>query len=240
MSNSKLFLLVCLVFCCVSSQAQINSAHIVYERKTNLYKKFKDPEIKQFIPENMKIKIDTFNLYFKDSLSYFAPQESDVRDMTAGFTTQNTVYQNLNTNQVYIIKTLAGQEMHINEPGKERIWKIIPGKRKICGYDCQKALWQANDSLNIYAWFCNELTVSTGPESFTGLPGTILGLATEDGGIIYFAKQVLLERIDPTIFEPKKTKGKVMASKDWKELLIKEYGRDARSKAAISEMFDVW
>ena len=33
-----------------------------------------------------------------------------------------------------------------------------------------------------------EIIPSIGPEGFDGLPGTILGLATEDGGVVYFAK----------------------------------------------------
>ncbi|MCX6292662.1 MAG: hypothetical protein NT126_13025 [Bacteroidetes bacterium] len=34
------------------------------------------------------------------------------------------------------------------------------------------------------------LSSGFGPESFVGLPGAILGLATEDGSVIYFAKNV--------------------------------------------------
>jgi len=45
-----------------------------------------------------------------------------------------------------------------------------------------------NDSTKIYAWYTDQLIPSTGPETFNGLPGTILGLATEDGGVVYFAK----------------------------------------------------
>jgi GLPGLI family protein len=47
-----------------------------------------------------------------------------------------------------------------------------------------------NDSTRIYAWFSVEVVPSIGPEGFGGLPGAILGLATEDGSVIYFAKTV--------------------------------------------------
>ena len=68
--------------------------------------------------------------------------------------------------------------------------------RYIDKYHCRKAVYEKNDSTRIYAWFAVELETSTGPEGFNGLPGTILGLATEDGGIIYFAKEI--EEMTPT------------------------------------------
>ena len=63
-------------------------------------------------------------------------------------------------------------------------------KRNIAGYSCRRAIWPKNDSTRIYAWYTDQIIASTGPESFNGLPGTILGLATEDGGVVYFAKIV--------------------------------------------------
>ena len=47
-----------------------------------------------------------------------------------------------------------------------------------------------NDTTRIYAWYTDQILPSTGPETFNGLPGTILGLATEDGGVVYFAKKI--------------------------------------------------
>ena len=38
--------------------------------------------------------------------------------------------------------------------------------------------------------YTDQILPSTGPETFNGLPGTILGLATEDGGVVYFAKKI--------------------------------------------------
>ncbi|RME18774.1 MAG: hypothetical protein D6799_02540, partial [Bacteroidetes bacterium] len=49
-----------------------------------------------------------------------------------------------------------------------------------------------NDSSRIYAYISTQIAAPVGPESFCGLPGAVLGLATEDGGIVYFAKSVSL------------------------------------------------
>ena len=67
---------------------------------------------------------------------------------------------------------------------------MTSSKRKIAGYECRRVIWKKNDSTRIHAWYSQELVPAVGPESFGGLPGTILGLATEDGGVVYFAKSV--------------------------------------------------
>ena len=84
----------------------------------------------------------------------------------------------------------------MTDSNTNRQWKITDSKRNIANYECTKAVWQKNDSTRLYAWFSPEIVPSVGPEGFDGLPGAILGLATEDGGIIYFAKSV--EELKPT------------------------------------------
>ncbi len=59
-TRNTLYLLFffCFVF---KTEAQIHSAKITYERKTNLYKKFKkNNDIQRWIKEEDKIKIDYF------------------------------------------------------------------------------------------------------------------------------------------------------------------------------------
>ncbi len=238
--SSKILSLITALFIAIGTFAQISSGHIIYERKTNLYKKYKDPDIQQYITGNNKTKVDTFELYFNDSLSYFGPKESELREAYSWTTTTNRVYQNLNSEKAYLIKEVWGEDCHMEDSITKRIWKIVPGKRTICGYDCQKAMWNVNDSLNIYAWFCTEFIPSTGPETFTGLPGLILGLATEDGGVIYFAKQVLLERPNMAIFQPARYKGKIYNPDELKAKLEKEQGKNPWGRALIQDLFGIW
>ena len=59
--------------------SQITYGKITYERRTNLYKKFKsNGDVKEWLREEDKNKIDVFELYFNDTLSVFKPQESDI------------------------------------------------------------------------------------------------------------------------------------------------------------------
>lgn len=219
--------------------SQVTYGKIVYERKTNLYKKLKG-DSREWIKENNKTKIDLFELYFNDSLSAFLPQESELKEKMSWATNKNSVYQNFKTNRKLSIKKIWSESVYIADTLTKRTWKITDSHRNIGGFNCRKAIWQANDSTRIYAWYCNEIMLSSGPESFNGLPGMILGLATEDGGVIYFAKQIELTQQDIQKLIPQKTKSKIYSSSELKEKLQKEFGKDKYGKEMIHDTFDIW
>lgn len=221
--------------------SQITYGKIVYERKTNLYKKFKNNgDVKEWLKEEDKNKVDIFELYFNDTLSLFKPQESDLVERMSWSTTKNVVYQNYKTNSRLTEKRIWGELFLLADSTRSFNWKITESKRSICGYQCRKAIWQANDSTRIYAWFCSEVIPSVGPESFIGLPGAILGLATEDGGVIYFAKSVEMTKQDAMALQPKKSKQKVYQSAELKAQLEKQFGKEKWGKAMIYNNFAIW
>jgi GLPGLI family protein len=223
-----------------SANAQITQGKIVYERKTNLYKKFKDDNVKDWLKEGDKIKTDYFELYFNDSLTAFKPQESDLKEYYGWATSKNSVFQNFKRETRFTIKKIWGEEVLLNDTLYKRKWKITDSKRNISGYNCRKAIWQANDSTRIYAWYCDDVIASIGPESFFGLPGAILGLASEDGGVIYFAKSVEALTNDPSILLYKKTKSKIYTSAELRTRLEKDYGKEKWGKAMIKNTFGYW
>ena len=118
------------------------------------------------------------------------PIESAVPSKADWATSKNTVIQDFSNDERISIYNLFGESKTVKDPIIKRTWKITERKRNIAGYSCRRAIWPKNDSTRIYAWYTDQIIVSTGPESFNGLPGTILGLATEDGGVVYFAKIV--------------------------------------------------
>lgn len=168
---------------------QITHGVILYERKTNLLKKYKSPESRRWL-RGEKVKIDRFNLHFSPEKSVFLPVESAVPSKADWATSKNTVLQNFDNNERVSIYNLFGDRKTVKDELVKRTWKITERKRNIAGYSCRRAIWSKNDSTRIYAWYTDQIIASTGPETFNGLPGTILGLATEDGGVVYFAKIV--------------------------------------------------
>ena len=171
------------------TSGQITHGVILYERKTNLLKKYKSPESRRWL-RGEKVKIDRFNLHFSPEKSVFIPVESAVPYKADWATSKNTVLQNFDNNERVSIYNLFGDRKTVKDELVKRTWKITERKRTIAGYSCRRAIWSKNDSTRIYAWYTDQIIASTGPETFNGLPGTILGLATEDGGVVYFAKIV--------------------------------------------------
>jgi GLPGLI family protein len=241
-----IFRKIVLTLCCYCTLAQCAMSQITYgkitfERKTNLYKKFKNnSDVKEWLKEEDKNKIDLFELYFNDSLSVFKPQESDLVERMSWSTTKNVVYQNKNNNKRLTEKKIWGEAFLIADSIRSFNWKITDSKRSICGYQCRKAIWQANDSTRIYAWFCSEINATIGPESFVGLPGAILGLATEDGGVIYFAKSIDVVKPELTTLLPKKSKQKIYKSTELKAQLEKDFGKEKWGKLMIYNNFAIW
>jgi GLPGLI family protein len=232
---------IALLLCFVNvTIAQITAGKIVYERKTNLYKKFKDDNVKEWLKEEDKNKMDVFELYFTDSISVFMPQESDLKERMSWATSKNVVYQQYNHNKRLTLKSIWGEQLYVEDSLYKREWKITDSKRVICGYNCRKAIWQANDSTRLYAWYCDDIVPSVGPESFYGLPGAILGLATEDGGVIYFAKTVEVVKPSMEAVIPKRGKNKIYSSAELKAKLEKDFGKNPWGKAMIKETFGIW
>lgn len=233
--GSKLVLVLCAFFIVHKANAQlVTQGRILFERKTNLEKKFDDERMKRWL-NGEKSKVEQFELIFNDTMSIFKPILSDAPDRMSWATTHNTMRQNFASNEKVIILDLAGQQVFVRDTNSQRQWKITDSKRNIGKYRCRKAIYEVNDSTRIYAWYSVDIVPSVGPEGYFGLPGAILGLATEDGGIVYFAKEVELtepKKEDFAIELPKKDvynleelrqmMEKQMAGQPWGQRLIED------------------
>lgn len=241
--NSKkdfMKLLVGIVMFCVFSPllAQHQTyGKITFERRTNLEKRYTDQRMKRMINESNKIRNEAFNFYFNDTSSAFIPIQENSPSEVSWMTSKNAYYQNLNANNQLTVLSLFGQFLYIKDSLPQRNWKITENTRNIAGYDCRKAIYQKNDSTRIYAWYATSIVPSVGPEGFCGLPGTILGVATEDGGIIYFAKKV--EFIQPKSEELQGDigKNKAITIKELKADIEKKYGSQPWGRRMFDDLF---
>lgn len=216
------------VFIATTSFAQMTSGKIVYHRKMNLKKMFKDNErVKPFLTDDITWHVDSFAMYFNDSLSAFVPIEGDEmqRGMMKMLTPQNSTYKNSAKNERVVEMMMMGSEMTIKDTLKPRVWKVTDSKRKIAGYMCRKSMLQFNDTTRLYAWFTVDIVPTIGPEGFNGLPGAILGFANEEGTIVYFAKSV--EAMEPSleVILPKEKKKDVYREEELKALLLEKMGK---------------
>lgn len=215
----------------------LRQGKIFFERKTNLYKQFDDERMKKFIKEENKIKVDKFNLFFNDSVSLFSYVNPEVEDPMSWATMKNTVYTNSKSDDRSVFMDMFGTALTIKDKPIDRQWKITDKTRKIAGYECTRAIWQKNDSTRIYAWFTTDIIPSVGPESVRGLPGAVLGLATEDGGIVYFATKVEATQLKPEEIEIPKKKGKEFTEKELLEELTNRFKNQPMGNRIIDGIF---
>jgi len=138
-------------------------------------------------------------------------------DLAAGmFTTQKKVYE-----ETFLVKDTTRK---IN-------WKITSEMRTIAGYECRRANAIILDSIYVVAFYTDKIPVSGGPESFTGLPGMILGVALPHENITWFAKTVTDKPVTANELKVP-TKGKATNNKSLRETInsaLKDWGDYAQS-----------
>jgi GLPGLI family protein len=233
-----LFYFFCSLFLTCQLQAQYTYGKIAFERKTNLLKKFKGWG--DWIQKDEKDKIDQFEFIFNDSISVFKPVDTDVKERMSWATSKNTVIQNVKSKTRIASKDIWNETVNMKDSITVRKWIITDDFRKIAGFKCRKAFTKVDDTTKIYAWYADEIMVSSGPESYCGLPGMILGLATSDGGVVYFAKKIEFVKPEANYFQTKFINGKIQSKPELKAQLTKQFGDKKWAKNMIKEYFVVW
>jgi GLPGLI family protein len=76
-------------------------------------------------------------------------------------------------------------------------WKITHETRTIAGFVCKKAVTKICDSVYGVAFNTDQILISSGRESFGGLPSLILGLAVPRLHTTWFATKLAL--VQPTV-----------------------------------------
>jgi len=106
----KILLLILLYFQCSVKYTQITHGTILYERKTNLLKKYKDPNQQRWL-RGEKVKIDRFNLYFSPEKSLYLPDENVIPSKADWATSKNTVIQDFKKQERTSIYNLFGEKV---------------------------------------------------------------------------------------------------------------------------------
>lgn len=235
--GGKLIAVLCLVAATTGYGQILTRGKINFERRTNLYKQFDDEQMRKMIDEKNKIKIDNFSLYFNDSVSMFSYVAPEGGDPMSWMTMKNTVYMNWKGDKREVYYDFWGSSIILRDSTVDRQWKITDKTRNIAGYECTRAIWEKNDTTNIYAWFTTDIVPTVGPEIIGGLPGAVLGLATEDGGIVYFATSV--EKVDPTAeqLSKPKIKGKEYTPQSLRDELTEKMKGEPYGERVIEGIF---
>lgn len=172
---------------------------IEYERKINVHRQLNTSDnsdwYQDFVKKSPPFHTSLFSLHFKGSQTLFKPAgEIPKTEMIflLGPAKENVVYNDLNTHLRKSYKAIFEKNYVLNDTVQRMLWRITDEKRTIAGMECRKAVTIICDSVYVVAFYTDEIPVSGGPESFSGLPGMILGLAIPRLHTTWFATRVTM------------------------------------------------
>lgn len=244
--NKPVLLFLLLSFTMISyAQNLVISGKIRFERKENLHKQFENESgnwAEEMLKHLPKYKTDYFELAFtREQSLYKLVQEDENQAMSwNNIAHNNTVHHHLNNAQSLSLKNVYDKSYTIRDTIPSFKWKLLGEYRNIAGYNCRKAATIIRDSIYIIAFYTDEIPVKSGPESFNGLPGMILGIVVPRLHMTIFATNV--DRTPPAPAEvlppalPKKNKPITQqafmleitsALKDWGEWANRVYWKSA-------------
>lgn len=245
--NMKKLLLIAACGMVLSATAQtqfITSGRVVYEKTLNQHKGIEDQAenniwMQTIMKAYPKIIKDQYELRFDENKSAYKltkenpenkyimwgskPTETDgvIQDLQAKtVSTQREVFEN-----TYIIKDSL----------RNLDWRITDETREIAGFECRKAVTKICDSVYVVAFYTDQIAVSSGPESFGGLPGLILGLAIPRLYTTWFATKLELVEPTPAQLNPAQKGKKVNWDQLYAELKkgFKDWGKEADKRLWI-------
>jgi GLPGLI family protein len=213
---------------------------IEYERKINVQRQFEFTDensewLKDIVSKMPKFNIKYFELDFTGSKTMYKPGKREGvsnKDMDWGIgpAKENIIITDLEK-QLFSSKKKVYEETYLIQDSVRHLnWKITDETRTIAGFECKKAVARICDSVYVVAFYTDEIVLSGGPESFSGLPGMILGLAIPRLYTTWFATKVQL--IEPVESEFVITgKGKKINQKEMETTLqkaIKDWGKEGQ------------
>ncbi len=193
--------------------AFLSQGRIEFERKINLWAQI-DEEDDQDWKDLMKksrpqFKSSYFDLLFTGGKTLYRPgrENTDNNKLWQEPAEDNIVYSDLQDSLSTAEKNIFEETFLVHDSTRKIKWKITDETRTIAGFDCRRANALIMDSIYMVAFYTDAITVSGGPESFSGLPGMILGVALPHEHITWFATKVYSDKITAADLAPP-TKGK--------------------------------
>jgi len=164
-------------------------------------------------------------LYLTPTETKYEDSEEKAEPDDEGYSWRKDVYyikRNFAANTMYDVMQIFGKTYIVEDTLRAPDWKILNDLKDVAGHICMKASWE--DTLKqqkIIAWFAMDIPVSAGPERFFGLPGLILEVDVNDGGMLVSADKIDLKKLGAELDLPKKIKGKKINEAEYVVLLQK-------------------
>jgi GLPGLI family protein len=221
-----------IILIAISANAQqfINSGMIEYEVRINNHRMFGDGLFAEMFKDKMpNFSTTYYKLTFNDNKAIYKFDRLNEKDKLPWGTNNaedNVWYNDFNSNTRVNQKSVFGDIYILSDSLMNLDWKLMPNEtREIAGFICRKAQAVIFDSVYVFAFYTDEITVSGGPMGIHGLPGMILGITIPRMFTSWIATKLQVNGVNTNIIAAP-TKGKKKpateleasvrkATKDW-------------------------
>lgn len=194
--KSLLFFIAVFIFTTPSKAQQfVNKAVIEYEVNTNLKKTMSNDSWDEMMKENLSdLKISYFTFIFADNKTIYKfnrwSPKTRIPKHQKDADEENIWYHDFSSGKMNMQKQIVGTNFVITDSIQKIEWQITNEHREIAGYNCRKAIGKIMNDVYVFAFYADDITISGGPCSISGLPGMILGLTIPRLHSSYIATKV--------------------------------------------------
>lgn len=241
------FFVLALITLKAGAQQFISKGTIEFEVTTNVKKTMGSSswaeQLKDMMPD---FKIAYYNYSFADNKSvykfdHYDEKKAKVPEFLRRGEDNNVWYNDFSAGQTYIRKDMFGTLLNLKDSIAPIQWRLTNESRLIAGFNCRKAVGKILDSVYVFAFYSDEITISGGPCTISGLPGMILGLTIPRLYMSMIATKLTLNDGKENTIKAINAK-KYYTAKQLKDILdekIKDFGsdQDEESKRWINQLY---
>lgn len=209
----RLFLFSILISGFSQSFAQqfVDKGMIEYEVKTSIKKTMGTGMWAEMMKENMPdFKTGYYRLNFSNNKSVYKfhhwEESMKMPEFLRKSDEENIWFVDHGSNRIMMQKNVFGSNFYVDDSLLKIEWHLSNENRIIAGYNCRKAVGKIMDSVYVFAFYSDEITIPGGPCSISGLPGTILGLTIPRMYTSWIATKIEIEKADEAAIVPVKSK----------------------------------
>ncbi len=210
----------------VQAQDFIEKAAIEFEVKTNIKKTMGDGTWAEMMKENLPpFKVFYCDYIFAGDKSIYKfnrfEENSKLPDFMRKDDEENQWYSDFSKNETVFKKNMFGSPFLIKDSLPQLQWRLTNENRIIAGFNCRKAFTKIFDSVYVFAFYTDEITISGGPCGISGLPGMILGVTIPRLYTSWLATKVSITKVDAALIKPIDAK-KTMSRKEFRDMLVEK------------------
>jgi GLPGLI family protein len=217
---------VLLCFNNTKAQVFIDKGMVEYEVKMNNHKALGNGTWAELMRDKIpKLSTSYFQLTFNTDKSIYLFNRKDEKSKAPSWLNEgaedNIWYNDYKSESFVQQKSVFGDTYILTDSLIKIDWKMTNETREIAGFNCRKAVGKLFDSVYVFAFYTDEITVSGGPMGLHGLPGMILGVTIPRMFSSWVATKLEINGINYNALNTPPTKGKKKKAKELQETAVK-------------------